>query len=346
MCIHVKNPFLVRILQVTNSFSFCFFLVFLSTRRGAWIWGRVGKNGMPADAEFNVRLKAKLRNWFPRYSAWALERELNDKFDHQKFGLKPKHHVHQQHPTLCDALPNRILTGTVVVKPNIRKITGNSVEFTNGSREENIDTILLCTGYSFSFPFLIDNDIPVIDNHVNLYKFAFPPDLPHPTLAAIGLFQPVGAIMPVAEMQLRYACHLLTNQIKLPSQQEMMADIKSKKLVLEQNMVKSRRHTIEVGYVEFMDEFANLINCHPKPLHYLLTDPILCYRLYMGPCVPYQFRLRGPHTWSGARQAILTVEDRILAPLQTRDTECNSVSLIWLLAIFPLFWFYIIICFM
>ncbi|PIO57186.1 hypothetical protein TELCIR_21410, partial [Teladorsagia circumcincta] len=33
--------------------------------------------------------------------------------------------------------------------------------------------------------------------------------------------------------------------------------------------------------------------------------------IYFGPCVPYEYRLEGPHPWSGARNAIMTVDERV-----------------------------------
>lgn len=52
-----------------------------------------------------------------------------------------------QHPTVNDELPNRILSGTVQVKPNIRRFFGSSVEFDDGSVVEDVDLVV---GYSCS----------------------------------------------------------------------------------------------------------------------------------------------------------------------------------------------------
>lgn len=41
-----------------------------------------------------------------------------------------------------DELPNRILSGTVQVKPNIRRIQGSSIEFDDGTMEDNIDLVV------------------------------------------------------------------------------------------------------------------------------------------------------------------------------------------------------------
>jgi len=84
-----------------------------------------------------------------------------------------------------DDLPNRILS--------------------DGTVEDDIDLVVFATGYTFSFPFLSSHVIPVSKNKVSLYKYVYPPALEHPTLAVIGLIQPLGAIMPISEMQARWA---------------------------------------------------------------------------------------------------------------------------------------------
>lgn len=47
--------------------------------------------------------------------------------------------------------------------------------------------------------------VSVSENKTSLYKYIFPPELEQPTLAIIGLVQPLGAIMPISEMQARWA---------------------------------------------------------------------------------------------------------------------------------------------
>lgn len=64
---------------------------------------------------------------------------------------------------------------------------------------------MFATGYKFSFPFLAADVIPVSQNKASLYKNVFPPELDHPTLAVIGLVQPLGSTLPISEMQARWA---------------------------------------------------------------------------------------------------------------------------------------------
>lgn len=58
-----------------------------------------------------------------------LESDMNQFFDHEMFQLKPKHRPDQQHPMINDALPNRILAGTVTVKGDIDHFTSDGVVF-------------------------------------------------------------------------------------------------------------------------------------------------------------------------------------------------------------------------
>ena len=106
--------------------------------------------------------------------------------------------------------------------------------------------------------------------------------------------------------------------------------------------MKSQRHTIQVDYIEYMDELACLIGVKPNVWSLLLTDPKLALQVIFGPCTPYQYRLQGPGQWDGARKAILTQHDRVLKPLATRQTdnsECSAgvpllLKLIGLVALF------------
>lgn len=65
--------------------------------------------------------------------------------------------------------------------------------------------VILATGYIFGFPFIEKDVVDVKENRLPFFKYMFPPDLEHKTLATIGCIQPLGAIMPIAELQCRLA---------------------------------------------------------------------------------------------------------------------------------------------
>lgn len=105
----------------------------------------------------------------------------------------------------------------------------------------------------------------------------------------------------------------------------MIKDIELKRNLMKQRFSQSERHTLQVDWVAFMEEIADIINVKPNLFKYLFTDPKLCFALSFGPSLSYQYRLEGPHPWPKARETILTVFDRIKAPLKTK-TELTTKS--------------------
>ncbi|XP_075038594.1 flavin-containing monooxygenase 5-like [Mixophyes fleayi] len=298
--------------------------VFLSTRRGAWLLNRVCDNGFPLDVVLFTRFYSILQDAFPSLANNYLEKKLNSRVDHENFGLKPQHRVLSQHPTISDDLPNRIISGKVLVKTNVKRFTETDAIFEDGSVEKDIDFVIFATGYSFSFSYFDDSVIKVENNEVPLYKMVFPPHLEKPTVACIGYVQPIGAIMPVAEIQARWATRVFKGLKQVPPMNEMIAEINKKKQDLQKRYVKSERHTIQVDYVLYMDEIAEEIGCKPNMMRLLLSDPKLAWEMFFGPCTPYQYRLCGPGQWKDSRKAILTQHDRIVKPTKTRVLNNDS----------------------
>lgn len=89
------------------------------------------------------------------------------------------------------------------------------------------------------------------DHEVELYKYVFP--LKYSTLAVIGLIQPIGSILPISEMQCRWAAALFSGQTRLPRPAQMMADIQFK-----QNQIKRR---LENFFYEMVCFFKNIFCC-------------------------------------------------------------------------------------
>ena len=59
----------------------------------------------------------------------------------------------QAHPTINDDLPHRIMTGDVVIKPDIMSVTSSGVTFTDGTHED-YDVIIMATGYHYHMKFI------------------------------------------------------------------------------------------------------------------------------------------------------------------------------------------------
>ena len=125
--------------------------------------------------------------------------------------------------------------------------------FTDGSSAE-YDVVVYCTGYKVSFPFLDAAVVPAEDNHVELYRRVVDPD--HPGLYFVGLIQPLGAIMPLAEAQAQWVADLVTGVGALPSEKQMRREIASYDARLRSRYVASKRHTIEVDFHAYRAEIA------------------------------------------------------------------------------------------
>lgn len=265
---------------------------------------------------------------FKSYNAICdeLESKLNAKFDHETYKLKPKHRVLSAHPTMNDSLPNCILSGRVIVKGDIERFTENGIIFVGEDTVTKADAVILATGYQIKFPFLDKTVLSTDDNRIDLYKYSIPPHLKHPTLALVGLIQPLGPIFPVSEMQCRWFMQLQTGKLKLPSVDQIRKEIAFKNEANAKRYVESTRHTVQVDWIPFMDELADLIGAKPNLLKMAITDPKLFWVCFNGPCLPYQFRLQGPHAWKGARDALLNYEKRIYSPLNSQGNKKTEKS--------------------
>lgn len=89
----------------------------------------------------------------------------------------------------------------MAVKGDIDHLVEDGVIFKGDSHVTPCDVLLLATGYKISFPFFSESIVPIIENRIRLYKHQFIHNFPHShTLAFIGLVQPLGAVVPIAEV--------------------------------------------------------------------------------------------------------------------------------------------------
>jgi dimethylaniline monooxygenase (N-oxide forming) len=170
------------------------------------------------------------------------------------YGLPaPDHDVLHAHPTVSQDLLNRLGHGDITVRPTIDRFEGSKVFFADGHAGE-YDVVVYCTGYKVSFPFLGEEVVRAEDNHVELYRRVAHPE--HPGLYFLGLIQPLGAIMPLAEAQAEWVGDLVTGAGRLPPVSQMRAQIASYDQKLRKRFVSSKRHTMEVDFHSYRAEIA------------------------------------------------------------------------------------------
>jgi dimethylaniline monooxygenase (N-oxide forming) len=170
------------------------------------------------------------------------------------YGLpKPDHAVLHAHPTVSDDLLTRLGHGDITVVPNIDRFEGSKVFFTDG-RAVEVDTVIYCTGYKVTFPFLDEQVVPTRENKVDLYRRVVDPE--HPGLFFVGLVQPLGAIMPLAEAQAEWVADLISGEGSLPSYDEMRRQIRIYDEKVKKRYVASKRHTLQVDFHSYLVELA------------------------------------------------------------------------------------------
>ncbi|XP_063948635.1 flavin-containing monooxygenase FMO GS-OX-like 9 isoform X2 [Daucus carota subsp. sativus] len=120
------------------------------------------------------------------------------------------------------------------------------------------DTIIYCTGYTCSFPFLdIGGIVAVDDGRVGpLYEHTFPPLLA-PSLSFVGIPKKVIAF-PFFEWQAKWIAQLLSGKKSLPSRADMMRSVEEF-YELKDHAGVPKRNTHDIGNFEYCEKYADLV---------------------------------------------------------------------------------------
>jgi cation diffusion facilitator CzcD-associated flavoprotein CzcO len=225
-------------------------MTYLAMRRGGWVIPKYIK-GKPTDElgpDFMTRLPFRVqRAMFARAIA-QVQGRMED------YGLPtPDHELGEAHPTISSEVLPRIGHGRITPKQNVERLEGDRVRFVDGSVED-VDVIVWCTGYRISFHFLSSEVVDAMDNRVPLYRRVVHPD--RPGLYFIGLVQPLGAIMPIAERQSEWIADVLEGGVELPPPAEMTRVIEREDRRMRRRYVASTRHTIQVDFHPYMRTIA------------------------------------------------------------------------------------------
>lgn len=220
--------------------------LFLSARNGVWILPKY-LFGIPMS-----RL-GMLPHWLPWQLGGFLTRlavTLNAGSP-WRFGLpRPQHRMLQAHPTISQEIYMRLGSGDVLPRAGIRTLKGDRVEFTDG-QEEQVDAIVWCTGYKLSLPFFDPGFMSAPGNDLPLWERMIKPGIDN--LYFVGLLQPLGAIMPIAEAQGHFIGEHLLGRIALPDQAEMeRAMAQERAAMFRRYKDQAPRHTMQVDFEAYL----------------------------------------------------------------------------------------------
>lgn len=155
----------------------------VSMRSGYWFLPRV-VFGRPINDVPIWHLPVTVQRWILRSIIWVT---LGD---FRKYGLeKPTHRIFDRHTTFGAEMLHYMTLGRITPRRAITAVAGNTVTFSDGASAE-YDMIVAATGFNFRFPFLPDGLVEVKGDVVQLYGFAFPPNVKN--LYIVGATQPRG----------------------------------------------------------------------------------------------------------------------------------------------------------
>ncbi|XP_071485977.1 dimethylaniline monooxygenase [N-oxide-forming] 2-like [Diadema antillarum] len=291
---------------------------YISMRNGTWVITRTGPLGWPRDLFLNRRFNFLLPEWYRRS---IVEKDLATRLNSDNLGLKSTRKLFCSEVMVNDDIANRIFCGAVSAKPGIKHFTKRGVVFTDGTKIDDLDVVIYATGYNIKVPFVGTHLIADKVEELDLYMYVFPSKIKHPTFACIGFVMTIGAHAPVFELQARWATQVFKGKVPLPSQQAMATDIAMKRKFLYERYGK---HIIFIPPIPYQDCIASKIGAKPNFKQLFLKDPMLALKCFFGPAVPPSYRLVGPHTWSGARDAIMNVWQNTVSGTKFRETPVGN----------------------
>jgi hypothetical protein len=216
----------------------------LAARRGAWIVPKY-LFGKPLD---QISTLPVVPHWLHARTSELIIRLHTGR--PERYGLpRPDHRFGEAHPTVSGRILDRIIHGTITPRPNIAQLGPDWVQFEDGTRV-HADVVIYCTGYRISFPFFDPGFLAAPDNRIDLFRRVFAPH--NPSLAFVGLVQPLGAIFPLAEAQGEWIGDYLRGEYHLPTPSAMEADIRRGQSRMRKRYVASKRHTIQVDFDRYL----------------------------------------------------------------------------------------------
>ncbi|USQ79489.1 SDR family NAD(P)-dependent oxidoreductase [Ornithinimicrobium faecis] len=215
----------------------------LSQRRGQWVLPKFTA-GIASD-----QITA------PGWAPWLLTRArlrlgALSAGNIARLGLpQPAHSPGQSHPVQSEEIRDALRSGRVTPRPAIERLAGDRVDFVDGSSTP-ADLIVWATGYRVSFPFLDPQLLAAPGNNLPLWKRTIHPDLPG--LYFLGLLQPIGAVMPLAEAQAQWITEILTGSYAFPAEDEVRTQMTADHERNAARFYASPRHTMEVDFDHYL----------------------------------------------------------------------------------------------
>jgi cation diffusion facilitator CzcD-associated flavoprotein CzcO len=143
------------------------------------------------------------------------------------------------------------------------------VRFEDGRMEKDIDAVVYCTGYLYSYPFLKSLDPPIVTTGrrvIGLYQQLF--SYEHPTLAFTALAQKI-IPFPISEVQGAAIAKVWSDRLRLPEIEEMKAWEEKR---MEQTGDGTSYHVLgypyDADYMNYLHDWVKTAGFTKKPAYW------------------------------------------------------------------------------
>jgi dimethylaniline monooxygenase (N-oxide forming) len=181
-----------------------------------------------------------------------------------------------------------VAEGRITMRSAIARIENRTVHFSDGTTMQP-DALLFGTGYRLSLPWLAPALAAVLrvdGSHIDLHEHTFHPELPG--LAFLGLYDQVGPLLPVLELQARWISYAFSGVRPAPTRAEMLEGL------ARCRAARGGPKNVLMHAMALL--FARQVGAEPD----LARWPELQRALLFGPLSPVSFRLQGPDSLADA----------------------------------------------
>ncbi|KAH6893116.1 dimethylaniline monooxygenase 2 [Thelonectria olida] len=319
--------------------------VYISHRRGTWIFGR-WRNGLPTDLLVSYarrRMGYIMQSWFPNLSAKLSK--LGTRFLMKKYGeLDPAWRLSEDAPALSlaltacmDVMLDLLREGKITSVHGVESFPGGKkVKFADGTVLDDIDTVVLCTGYRADFSILpfVQHSSPEADVNGNpyggaqiprLYMNMFPPK--YADSMAVLIASTYGknngfSFADVISMAISNIWRGVSADMIPPAPEMDRAIDAHQKWIAGRWTIENTTDPVAVKQWEFQGflhdaagtGLAENLGWGWKGWWTWLKDPKMSYLMRNGVETAYAFRYfeTGKRaTWPGAREAIIHTNDAV-----------------------------------
>lgn len=312
--------------------------------------------GMPVEFSVSLRLQALSRligtiapsKWAIIFNRKCLE------ISHDSFGTLPAEwrlnnppDGRMCNPIINDKIVDLLRASKVSIIQSMRSVNSSGeIELVNGQNLQDVDTIILCTGYNYDFSAIPESLNPMRHSNplweasattsgrklVHLYQGIFSLDYPE-SLAYIGVSGFPASQMPLNDLISMALAQLWKGAVPMPSKEEMEREVDGRhKWLLEMAMGKDGP-TVLPGrmnagsWLQWLHEVAGTgvnenLGYGWRGWLYWLKEFRFCKGLMSGVNSPHIWRLYEGRRkrWDGAREALLTVN----AEARRRQEEASD----------------------